>query len=405
MKIRKLMSLMLVFAMVLALALSGCSTAPEKEEDVIQLGTLLGTSGAGVEIGIAMERGFMLAVEEVNNAGGIQGRKVNAQNYDIEDYDTRMAIDGYTFLTQEAGCVAVMGPPVSDIGLAMIDYAANYEVPLVGLWINVACTHDENDAPYPYMYLAQPTNNNMAEIMAAYMIERGQNKVALLYNSQTAYHTSQVDAFRAYCESHNVEIVCEQPYTSQTMDFASILTMIRDSGAECIYAPQDATMGPAILSTLDSLGMMDEGMVIYGDVNYSAPWTNLLPDKTLADNIYFPLNVDSSDEKLISLAETYLSRWDDCENQEQINVKYYLGYDIAQTIFQAIDICITEGLDVTGPNINACLEKVSYDGVTGRIAFSETSHQSTHDECMLYVYQLENGEYNCKGSFVYSQLQ
>ena len=400
MKTRKLVSLMLVLAM----ALFSFSVAMA-EEDVIQLGSLVGVSGQAPEIGIAMERGFMTAVEEINAAGGIQGRTLNYQNYDIQNSDTRMAIDGYTYLTQEAGCVAIMGPAVSNVGLALIDYAADYEVPLVGLWINVACTHDENDVPYPYMYLAQPTNNNMAEIMAAYMIEKGQNKVALLYNSQQAYHTSQVDAFRAYCESHGVEIVSDQPYTDQTMDFASILTVIRDSGAECIYAPQDAVTGAIILSTLDSLGMMDEGMVIYGDVNYSAPWTNLLPDKTVANNIYFPLNVDSSDEKLISLAETYLSKWDDCQTQEQINVKYYLGYDIAQTIFQAIDICITEGLEVTGPNVNACLEKASYDGVTGRIAFSETSHQSTHDECMLYVYQLEKGEYNCLGSYVYSQLQ
>lgn len=394
---KKILSLLLALSIVLMGSVAFAA-------DEIKLGGLLGLTAKDPVIALAMERGFMTAVEEINAAGGIQGRMVDYQSYDIRENDTKQAINGYTYLAEEEECVAIMGPAISNIGLALIDYAADYEVPLVGLWINVACTHDESDTPYPYMYLAQPTNNNMAEIMAAYMIENGMNKVALLYNSQQSYHTSQVSAFRAYCEKKGVEIVSDQPYTGQTMDFASILTVIRESGAECVYAPMDSVTGAAILATLDSLGMMDEGFTIYGDVNYSAPWVDILADKEVANNIYFPLNVDNSDAKLNELAAIYMSKWDDCDTQEQINVKYYLGYDIAQTIFQAVDICLTEGLELNGVNVNKCLEKVSYTGVTGTIAFSETSHQSTHDECMLYVYKITKGEYDCLGSFVYSQL-
>lgn len=380
-----------------------CFNVGLAEDTTIKLGGLLGIACKQPEVGVAMERGFTVAVEEINASGGIQGRPVSYQTYDIGENDPKTAINGYTYLSEEEGCVAIMGPAVSNVGLALIDYAAEFKVPLVGLWINVACTHDEDDKPYPYMYLAQPTNNNMAEIMAAYMIERGDGDVALLYNSQNSYHTSQVDAFRAYCEAHDVQIASDQPYTSQTMDFSSILTMIRESGAKCIYAPMDSITGAAILATLDSLGMMDEGMTIYGDVNYSAPWTSILPDPEVANNIYFPLNVDSSDEKLIELANIYMSKWDDVNKQEEINVKYYLGYDIAKTIFQAVDICINDGLEVTGENVNKCLEETSYKGITGEIAFSETSHQSTHDSCMLYVYRLSKGEYECLGDYVYSQ--
>ena len=397
MKTRKILSLALVLMMVVAV-LGGALA-----EDTIKLGSLVGVTAKDPSIGLAMVRGFETAVEEINAAGGIQGRLIDYENYDIRDGDTKEAINGYTYLSEEAGCAAIMGPAISNIGLALIDYAADYKVPLVGLWINVACTHDDNDVPYPYMYLAQPTNNNMAEIMAAYMIDQGLTKVALLYNSQQAYHTSQVTSFQAYCEAHGIEIVSDQPYTGDTMDFSSMLTVINESGAECIYAPMDSVTGAAILSTLDALGIMDEGMKIYGDVNYSSPWTSILPDPEVANNIWFPLNVDTSDEKLQTLAEIYLSKWDDCQTQEQINVKYYLGYDIAQTIFQAVDICINEGLEVNGENVNKCLEKTSYTGVTGTIAFSETSHQSTHDECTLYIYNIIKGEYNCIGAFTYGK--
>ena len=187
-----------MLAMFLALMTVLCFGTAGLAEEPIKLGSLVGITAPDPSIALAMDRGFQLAVEEVNAAGGIAGRQLEYISYDVGAWDTREAINGYTYLADEEGCVAIMGCPVSDIGLALIDYAADYQVPLVGLWINVACTHDENDVPYPYMYLAQPTNNDMAEIVAAYMLANGRDKVAILYNQQQSYHTSQVSSFSAY---------------------------------------------------------------------------------------------------------------------------------------------------------------------------------------------------------------
>lgn len=298
-----------MLAMFLALMTVLCFGTAGLAEEPIKLGSLVGITAPDPSIALAMDRGFQLAVEEVNAAGGIAGRQLEYISYDVGAWDTREAINGYTYLADEEGCVAIMGCPVSDIGLALIDYAADYQVPLVGLWINVACTHDENDVPYPYMYLAQPTNNDMAEIVAAYMLANGRDKVAILYNQQQSYHTSQVSSFSAYFTAHGGEIVTEQTFTSDTMDFSTILTMIKETGVNSLYYPMDSTTGVNVLSTLDGLGMMTGDFAVFGDVNYSAPFTDMLPNKDVANRIFFPLNVDSSDDKLIGLATDYLSKY------------------------------------------------------------------------------------------------
>ena len=392
-----------MLAMFLALMTVLCFGTAGLAEEPIKLGSLVGITAPDPSIALAMDRGFQLAVEEVNAAGGIAGRQLEYISYDVGAWDTREAINGYTYLADEEGCVAIMGCPVSDIGLALIDYAADYQVPLVGLWINVACTHDENDVPYPYMYLAQPTNNDMAEIVAAYMLANGRDKVAILYNQQQSYHTSQVSSFSAYFTAHGGEIVTEQTFTSDTMDFSTILTMIKETGVNSLYYPMDSTTGVNVLSTLDGLGMMTGDFAVFGDVNYSAPFTDMLPNKDVANRIFFPLNVNSSDDKLIGLATDYLSKYDDCETQTDINVKYYLGYDIANVIVDAIRKCVEQGLEINGVNVNTCLEQVDYQGITGRIPFSPTSHQSTHDSCTLYMYEIVNGEYVCHGAFEYDK--
>ncbi len=214
---RKIVSLLLSVILVLGLlSLTACSTAQGGE---IVIGNIQDLSGNTSVWGKAVANGAELAVEKINKDGGINGKMLKLVTYDTKG-DVKEAINAYNRLAGQDKATVVLGPPVSNIGIALAPIANEKKVPVVGSFIDPRVTVKEDGTPQPYMFLVQPTSVQYAEILASYTMEKlGAKKIAVLYDQSNAFSVSLVKPFMAFVQKKGGQIAVEEIYMKGDKDF------------------------------------------------------------------------------------------------------------------------------------------------------------------------------------------
>ncbi len=354
--------------------------------DII-IGNLEDMSGPTSVWGNAVTRGAELAAEKVNSKGGINGAKIKVVTLDTKS-DVEEAIKAYNRLVDQTKAVAVIGPPVSNIGIGLAPVADAKKVPIVGSFGDPRATVGEDGKVHPYMFLVQPTTIQYGEIMAGYAVEKlGLKKIAIIYDQSNAYAVSLVAPFKAYAESAGAKIVDEEVYGKTDRDYRTQLSKIKNSGADCVFAPN--YIQGLVITAKQSL-QLGLKLPFLGALDYAAPFASLVNDPEAANNIYFANNYSDSEPQLAEVRKAYRAKY----NEDPIN-KVYLGYDKMLVILEGIK----KGGGVTPDKITQGLNKVTgLQGTTGILTISPKTHQPVG--LSMVIYHIDHGVYKDLGRFV-----
>lgn len=415
---KKLLSLALVVVMVLSFA--ACTSAPSSQAPAnstansatpavpstssapaapkeIVIGGIQDLTGAAAASCVAMNRGAQIAIDEINAAGGINGAMLKYICYDVKG-DPQEAINAYNRLVDQDKASVVIGPPISNVGLALVSLTAEKKVPVLGAFIDSRVTKKEDGTPQEYMFLDQPTNAQTGEVQASYLIDAlGIKKIGLFYDQGNAFGVSQVQAFKDYILKQGGEIVSEQTFKSGDKDFKTQLTKIKESGAEGIFAPNYAQDNTLYVNQLKQLGMSN--LRTMGGLEFAPPFLTTLPDPTIVDNVLFAVNIAFDDPKVAELNKTAMAKYSDIKTIEDISVKLYLGYDAAYMIKSAL---VYANGNFSGENIKNALEEMGKVEVkTGTFGFSKESHQPIG--LGMVMYKIAQGKNEKIGAYVAGQ--
>ena len=143
---KKQLALGLVLLFTLGLALTGCGGGGAKTEEFLKIGSIQDMSGTTSVFGNAITRGAELAIEKINAQGGVNGKKLKLITLDTKG-DPKEAINAYNRLVDQEKVVAVLGPPISNIGLALAPIANTKKVPVVGSFIDPRVTVGADGKP------------------------------------------------------------------------------------------------------------------------------------------------------------------------------------------------------------------------------------------------------------------
>ncbi len=362
---------------------SGGGTAAKE----IVIGNLQDLSGPTSVLGNAVTRGVELAVEKMNSQGGINGSKIKLISLDTKG-DVQEAIKAFNRLADQEKAVAVIGPPISNIGIGLASIADAKKVPFVGSFADPRATVGENGKVHPAMFLVQPSTVQYGEIMASYAVEKlGLKKIAILYDQSNAYAVSLVAPFKKFAQGAGATIVDEEVYSKGDKDFKTQLSKIKDSGADVVFAPN--YMQELVITARQSkqLGLK---MPFFGALDYAAPFAKLVNDPEAADNIYFANNFSESEPQLNEVRKAYQAKY----KEDPIN-KVYLGYDKMLVIAEGIK----QGGGATPEQIMAGLNKVKgVQGTTGVISISPENHQPVG--LSMVMYKIEKGKYIDLGRYI-----
>ncbi|TDB38259.1 MAG: amino acid ABC transporter substrate-binding protein [Actinobacteria bacterium] len=167
-------------AVLACVVLSGCASV----RGPIVIGYLGGLSGRTSDLGDAGRDGALLAVEEANLAGGVDGRELELLPAD-DAQDVTKAASAFREL-EAADAVAVIGPMTSAIAVTVTPIADELEVPLV----SPTTSTDELTGRADWFYRLYPDNSSAARKLAAVVHDRlGHTRVAMIYDLANRAHT------------------------------------------------------------------------------------------------------------------------------------------------------------------------------------------------------------------------
>src|SRR5574341_193119 len=202
-------------------ALAAASTAAAAQE--IRIGGLLETSGFIASLGQPGLEGAMLAVEQVNAAGGINGRKVAFVNVNSESDNTK-TVSGAKRLLEQEKVVAIVGPMSSGSVFAVADTIERAQVPMIanGASRGIVLPSEKRT----FTFLAPLTDVVVQSVMLKDMQAKGIKRIAIL-NSDVAFGTSGRDSLEKGVAAYGIAIVAKETFGNADTDMTPQLTKIR----------------------------------------------------------------------------------------------------------------------------------------------------------------------------------
>lgn len=230
--------------------------APDDGEGPIKIGMATTLSGSIAIFGEANRNAAELAVQELNEAGGVLGRQVELVVQDDQarpEEGSRIARD----LIIDEGVSALLGPVSSAVALAINEVAGERQVPLIVHTSNTEAL--TTSAFQPYFASVVPNTGMEARAQGVDLADSGYTQWATIapdYEFGQAQTGTFVDTITA--ENPDVQIVEQQWPELGESDFQPFITSILSSDAEAVYSPLFAGDLVTFTQQAADLGLFDQ---------------------------------------------------------------------------------------------------------------------------------------------------
>lgn len=223
---------LLASLLALATALSAC---PSKSGDVV-IGVVGPLSGALAFVGEAQRRGAEIAAEEINDEGGVGGRRIRLEVRDDAELSRTVGILRELAVRERA--VAIVGPEIATPVLGRNSPLARTGTPVL---LPFAALGDVNDAPNVFRMI--PSDADQAGVLASWIVKvRRISSVAVALAADGASRAA-ADLLGRAVEAAGGRIVARREFAPGDVDQAPVVRRLRASNAGALVvwgAPADA---------------------------------------------------------------------------------------------------------------------------------------------------------------------
>lgn len=226
-------SLMMAIILILSSLLTGCSG-----EKTVKIGFVAQLTGADSYIGQAAKLALEDRIKQINDAGGIEGYKVQLVTYDsrsvVED-----AVAAAKRLIEQDRVVAAIGPEWSGAAIPIASIADASKVPFIATTAsNVMVTVDENNQVHPYMFRACFIDPYQGYALADFAYkELGKRKAAFITDVTAAYSVGIQNFFEEHFNELGGEVVAKEGYQANDTEFRAQISKVAESGADLLVVP------------------------------------------------------------------------------------------------------------------------------------------------------------------------
>ncbi|HEV8187074.1 MAG TPA: ABC transporter substrate-binding protein [Pyrinomonadaceae bacterium] len=349
------MKRILIASIVIASLLSACNT--QGGDNKVRIGVFMSTTGSTANFGISSVNGIKMAADEINAAGGINGKQVELLVQDDRSDASEAATIVTKFVTQDM-VHAVIGEVASSRSIAAAPIAQNAKIPMLtpsstnpevtkkGDFIFRSCFID----PYQGAAIAQFAAKTLGAKTAAIMVDR-----------KNDYSTGLEKVINETFTRFGGKIVATQSYQEGDQDFNAQLTSLKGANPEVLFVP----------GYYNDVGLIakqarDKGItvpLIGGDgwdseQLYKIGGTAL--NGSYFTNHYSPFDTDP---RVVKFVNDYKQRYNSTPDALAAT-----AYDAANIMFDAIK----RSKSLSGPDIRDALAATNaFPGVTGTVTFNQ----------------------------------
>ena len=299
-------------------------------------GPLTGESASLGEPGVA---GAMLAVKEINEAGGVLGRPLEMVFED--DKCSAQGVQAVTKLVNIDKVVAITGPDCSSSGGPALPIAQKAGVPVVIRWASAASLTTIGN----YIFRLYPSDINQSRFIAEFLYNTlGQKKAAVIYVNN-AWGKGLEEGFVKRFTELGGQVVINESVTQDTRDFRTQLAKLSTSDADVLFVPIYPANG---VSALKQIKEMNINIPIIGGDIFDADEVITSPG---GEGVMYTVGKMNNSEEFRKKAEIVSGKKAD-------KISAPMEYDAVKAIVKAIEMVGS----TNGSAVRDALTKISFAG-------------------------------------------
>lgn len=350
---------LLLSAAIAALAMggAGCKNGSKSAANEIVVGEYGSLTGSEATFGQSTHNGLSMAVEEINAAGGIQGKKVELIHYDDQGKTSEVGT-AVTRLIAEDGALAVIGEVASSLSIAGGQICQQEGVPMISPSSTNPKVTETGDFVFRVCFIDPFQGKAMANFARNTL--KFEN-VAVLKDVKNDYSIGLADAFKTAFVAAGGKIVVEQSYSAGDTDFSAQVTAVKATNAQALYVPGYYSEVGAIARTAQRLGVK---LPLLGGDGWDAPELFTIGGDAL-DGSYFSNHF--APEGATPRGKAFIEAFKKKYGTEPTGLGL-LGYDAAAVLFDAAK---RAGTTESKALRDALAKTRDFEGVSGKITIDK----------------------------------
>jgi branched-chain amino acid transport system substrate-binding protein len=357
-----------------ASALVGLTFARAAEEP-IRIGEYASITGKEASLGQSSHNGTMMAIDDLNAAGGVLGRPLLLITEDTQSKPGESATAAKKLISRDK-VVALLGEVASSRSLEAAPVAQLAKVPM----ISPASTNPKVTETGNYIFRTCFIDPFQGPVMAKFAQEKLRaQRVALMVSNSSAYSIGLAKFFREAFTANGGTIVLEQKYAEGDKDFKAQLTAIKAAGVDAVFNPGYYNEGALIVLQARDLGLT---LPIFGADSWEAEALIELGGKAI-EGAYLCSHYSPADPspRVQNFVQAYKKRFGTTPDSNAS-----LGYD---SVLVLVDAIKRAGSTDRAKIRDALAATKNFAAVTGNITIDAQRNASKN----AVIIQVRNGKF------------
>jgi branched-chain amino acid transport system substrate-binding protein len=351
-----------------------CSCSKGESGEYITIGVLLPLTGDDFDEGLRALNGLQLAKAEINESGGILGKKLNVlvlNDKGDEDHVLRQ----YNILKKK-GVAAIIGSSYSGVTEVLAKESAKDGIPL----ISPTASDPDITKGHNNVFRAIFIDDYQAEVMAKFARRSLKAKTAVVLQNATSNSFKQAaEIFAENFKDYGGQVTAIKSYVSEN-EYRDLLKEYRSKPPDIIYCPENYVPAAKLVNTIFELGM-DSTYVLGSDA-----WDGILSyvsESEARKRVYYttPFSFDDSDPKVEKFVRNYFSTF------AQMPLA---GSACAYTSMYILAEAIKKSGNTKHDNIVLAMKENEFHTIIGYVKFDKDNNPHTN----VYVIQIRDGIYS-----------
>jgi len=350
------------------LVLSACGGG---RDETIKIAILAPLSGDVATFGESTRDGILLAIEEWNDKGGIDGKKIE---YVIEDSqcNAEAAVSAANKVIEQDGVKFIIGEVCSSASIPVSEIVTARNVFQISpTSTNPSVTLNEDGSTKPTVFRACFIDPFQGKVAAKFALDNlGAQTAAVFLDQGNDYVRGLAEVFIAEFEAGGGRVVVKETYTGEDRDFSAIVTKAKDANPDVLYLPDYYSTVNLIAAQAKERGVT--AALLGGD-----GWDSVDLDREALDGGYHTNHFSAQDTRPI--VQEFVSKYT-AKFGAAPDALAALAYDAANILFQAIDKA-----NSTDPvEVAKVVAAGTFDVVSGSISY-DAQHNPVKAAVILQV--------------------
>ncbi len=269
-------------------------TSEPKVPETYKIGAVLSVTGGASFLGDPEKKTAQMVVEKINASGGINGKKIELIVYDDEGDATKCNLFAKKLITQDK-VLAVIGPSVSGLSLAVVPVFEENKTPLVSCAASYKIVLDEKTGkPYPWVFKTPQSDSLAVEAIYSQMQKMGIQKIAVM-SVTSGFGASGREELLRIAPQFGMEIVADEKYDPKDTDMTAQLTKIKALAPQAIV---NWSIGPTQVTVVRNWRDLGMDNITFFQSHGFGSRKNIELAAGAAEGVYCPLGACNISELL-----------------------------------------------------------------------------------------------------------